>query len=237
MGKDSASVDCPKCGEWCFCEPAVTIEVTADVWDEFVEMVESRKPKSLPGLKRLMGRVVPWLAGNVSEAGSTSQDVDVQAVPCGTDEKLQAAPCSCGKYRFPTFELETLEYSWGPITDDDGVHEADRCLFGLREPSVQESGTHPSGIAVEIVGRSFDTIEVAPENVVQWDEQMFTLQVNWDDWCRIERGLDDAFDHTLNTSVDMERTENHELAEWFTTEADLCQELKHRLILDVEAQQ
>ena len=162
---------------------------------------------------------------------------DVQGEPCSVDTKQQAAPCCCGKYRFPTFELDTLDWSWGPITDDDGVHEADRCLFGLREPSVQESGTHPSGIAVEIVGRSFDTIEVAPENVVQWDEQMFTLQVNWDDWCRIERGLDDAFDHTLNTSVDMERTENHELAEWFTTEADLCQGLKHRLIADVEAQQ
>lgn len=49
-----------------------------------------------------------------------------------------ATPCCCGKYMFPTFEVETLDWSWSPITDDDGVHERDRCLSGLRADAMDD---------------------------------------------------------------------------------------------------
>ena len=52
--------------------------------------------------------------------------------------KPQATPCCCGKYTFPTFEVETLDWSWSPITDDDGVHEWDRCLSGLRDDAMDD---------------------------------------------------------------------------------------------------
>lgn len=57
-----------------------------------------------------------------------------------TPTQQTATPCCCGKYTFPTFEVETLDWSWSPITDDDGVHERDRCLSGLRAD--QKRGEH-----------------------------------------------------------------------------------------------
>jgi len=89
----------------------------------------------------------------------------------------QSTPCCCGKYTFPTFELETLDWSWEPITDDDGVHERDRCLSGLRDDAMDDvvrpsdvveecrCQDRPSGSA-DPVGRSFDEVEGSPKNDV-----------------------------------------------------------------------
>ena len=94
-----------------------------------------------------MDRVVPWLIGDIAKP-------DTQGRACGSGEDIQAAacepfverePCACEKYLFPTFELETLDWSWEPITDDDGIHEPDRCLFGVGAPSIQEDETRPVG--------------------------------------------------------------------------------------------
>jgi hypothetical protein len=79
-------------------------------------MVEANRPRFLPGLKRLMDCVVLWLVGNI------------QAAACETDEKVQRTPCCCGKHSFPTFELETLDWSWEPIVEDGGRHEVDGCM-------------------------------------------------------------------------------------------------------------
>ena len=62
-----------------------------------------------------------------------SLNVDVQAEACNHTTIPQATPCCCGKYLFPTFELETMDWSFEPITDGDGVHELDKCLSGLDE--------------------------------------------------------------------------------------------------------
>ena len=81
---------------------------------------------------------------------------DAQGGACGSGEDIQAAaceplverePCACEKYLFPTFEVETLDWSWEPITDDDGIHEPDRCLFGVGESSIQEDEMRPVGSA------------------------------------------------------------------------------------------
>ena len=134
MGRDPVSAGCPKCGKWCFCEPGMA---GSTLWE----------PRFLPGLKRLMNRVVPWLMGDITKP-------DVQGRACGSGEDIQAAaceplverePCACEKYLFPTFELETLDWSWEPITDDDGIHEPDRCLFGVGDPSIQEDEMRPVG--------------------------------------------------------------------------------------------
>ena len=69
-----------------------------------------------------MDCVVPWLVD------------DIQATPCKTGKKMRRTPCCCGKYTFPTFELETADWSWSPITDDGGVHGRDKCLVGKDRP-------------------------------------------------------------------------------------------------------
>lgn len=56
-----------------------------------------------------------------------------QAADCSHTTIPQAEPCCCGKYLFPTFELESMDWSFEPITDDDGVHEMDKCLSGVGE--------------------------------------------------------------------------------------------------------
>ena len=172
------------------------------------------------------------------------QPLDAQGGACGADEVSQATPCepfverepcACEKYLYPTFEIETLDWSWEPITDDDGIHQPDRCLFGVGDPSEKEDEVRPSGspaslgdsrkpqktsyncghdwrhwskgvlhcticgvlkadlanrasvppTRVEIVERSFDVVEVAPENVVAWDDEQRRLQAegayDWED--------------------------------------------------------
>ena len=72
-----------------------------------------------------------------SPGSARSQPADVQPVPCNHTTIPQTTPCCCGKYTFPTFELETMDWSSGPITDDYGVHVVDGCLSGLRVGGVQ----------------------------------------------------------------------------------------------------
>ena len=65
-----------------------------------------------------------------------------------TPTQQTATPCCCGKYTFPTFEVGTLDWSWSPITDDDGVHEWDRCLSGLRDDAMDDV-VRPSDVVEE----------------------------------------------------------------------------------------
>ena len=68
-----------------------------------------------------------------------------QATPCDSGEDIQATACgtwgcACGAYMYPTLEAPPE-----PIVDDDGIHQPDRCLFGVGESSVQEDEMRPSG--------------------------------------------------------------------------------------------
>jgi len=54
--------------------------------------------------------------------------------------KPQATPCCCGKFLFPTFELETMDWSFEPITDDGGVHELDKCSLGVDQDETVAEG-------------------------------------------------------------------------------------------------
>ena len=79
--------------------------------------------------------------GEVSQATSCGSGEDIQATAC--EPFVEREPpvfdlCACEKYLFPTFELETLGWSWEPITDDDGIHEPDRCLFGVSESEKED---------------------------------------------------------------------------------------------------
>jgi len=107
-------------------------------WDE--AGMKDDDARFLPGLKRLMNRVVPWLVGDITKP-------DVQGRGCGSGEDIQAAACgtwgcACGAYMYPTLEAPPE-----PIVDDDGIHQPDRCLFGVGDPSIQEDEMRPVGSA------------------------------------------------------------------------------------------
>ena len=121
-------------------DDAELFAVSMEAWGDFVELVESNEPRFLPGLKRLMNRVVPWMIGDIvkpdAQGGACGADEVSQATPC--EPFVEREPCACEKYLYPTFELETLGWSWEPITDDDGIHEPDRCLFGVSESEKED---------------------------------------------------------------------------------------------------
>ncbi len=82
----------------------------------------------------------------VSQATSCGSGEDIQATACEPFVERERCAwrrdscetCACEKYLFPTFEIETLDWSWEPITDDDGIHQPDRCLFGVSESEKED---------------------------------------------------------------------------------------------------